>query len=135
MHRRYSGRGDPALTDLGWRQADAAARYLAQRGGISAVVTSPLQRCHDTATVAAKALGLDVGVDDDLIETDFGGWEGLTFAEAAERDRNCIAAGSATPAPHHPAGKASTRCTSECCGRATGSSPGTPARRCWWCRT
>ncbi|BCO35528.1 bifunctional RNase H/acid phosphatase [Mycobacterium heckeshornense] len=86
VHRRYSGRGDPALTDLGWRQADAAARYLAQRGGISAVITSPLQRCHDTATVAAKALGLDVGVDDDLIETDFGGWEGLTFAEAAERD-------------------------------------------------
>jgi len=25
-------------------------------------------------------------VDDDLIETDFGGWEGLTFTEAAERD-------------------------------------------------
>jgi probable phosphoglycerate mutase len=86
VHRRYSGRGDPALTDLGWRQADAAARYLAQRGGISAVVSSPLQRCYDTATTAAKALGLDVTVDDDLVETDFGAWEGLTFGEAAERD-------------------------------------------------
>jgi len=29
---------------------------------------------------------LDVSVDDDLIETDFGAWEGLTFGEAAERD-------------------------------------------------
>lgn len=84
--RRYSGRGDPELTELGWRQADAAARYLAQRGGISAVISSPLQRCFDTATTAAKALGLDVTVDDDLIETDFGGWDGLTFTEASERD-------------------------------------------------
>ncbi len=86
VQRRYSGRGNPALTELGRQQADAAARYLAQRGGISAVVTSPLQRCYDTATTAAKALGLDVTVDDDLIETDFGAWEGLTFSEAAERD-------------------------------------------------
>lgn len=86
VERRYSGRGNPALTDLGWRQADAAARYLAQRGGIAAVISSPLQRCYDTATTAAKALGLDVTVDDDLVETDFGAWEGLTFSEAAERD-------------------------------------------------
>jgi probable phosphoglycerate mutase len=86
VQRRYSGRGNPALTELGRRQADAAARYLAQRGGISAVFASPLQRAYDTAAAAAKALGLDVTVDDDLIETDFGSWEGLTFAEAGERD-------------------------------------------------
>ena len=84
--RRYSGRGNPALTDVGRRQAEAAAQFLAQKGGIAAVVTSPLQRAYDTAATAAKALGLDVTVDHDLIETDFGGWEGLTFGEAAERD-------------------------------------------------
>ena len=50
------------------------------------MISSPLQRAHDTAAAAAKALGLDVSVDDDLIETDFGAWEGLTFGEAAERD-------------------------------------------------
>ncbi|MEE6138951.1 bifunctional RNase H/acid phosphatase [Mycobacterium sp. 050128] len=86
VQRRYSGRGNPELTDLGRRQAQAAARYLAERGGIAAVISSPLQRAYDTASAAAKALGLDVTVDDDLIETDFGGWEGLTFGEAAERD-------------------------------------------------
>ena len=86
VQRRYSGRGNPALTDLGRRQAEAAAQYLAQKGGIAAVVTSPLQRAYDTATAAAKALGLDVSVEEDLIETDFGTWEGLTFGEAAERD-------------------------------------------------
>ncbi len=84
--RRYSGRGNPALTDVGRRQAEAAARFLAQKGGIDAVITSPLQRAYDTAAMAAKALSLDVTVDHDLIETDFGGWEGLTFSEAAERD-------------------------------------------------
>jgi ribonuclease H / adenosylcobalamin/alpha-ribazole phosphatase len=84
--RRYSGRGNPALTEEGRRQADAAARYLAASGGVAAVITSPLERAYNTATVAAKALGVDVRVDDDLIETDFGEWEGLTFAEAAQRD-------------------------------------------------
>ena len=86
VQRRYSGRGNPTLTELGRRQAEAAAGYLAERGGIAAVISSPLQRAYATAGAAADALGLDVSVDDDLIETDFGAWEGLTFAEAAERD-------------------------------------------------
>jgi ribonuclease H / adenosylcobalamin/alpha-ribazole phosphatase len=86
VQRRYSGRGNPELTDLGRQQAQAAARYLGERGGIAAVFSSPLRRAYDTATAAAKALNLDVTVDDDLIETDFGSWEGLTFAEAAQRD-------------------------------------------------
>lgn len=86
VERRYSGRGNPALTELGRRQAAAAATYLAGQGGIDAVISSPLQRAHDTASAAAKLLGLDVTVDDDLIETDFGQWEGLTFGEASARD-------------------------------------------------
>jgi len=84
--RRYSGRGNPALTDVGQAQAEAAAEYLGKRGGVDAVITSPLQRAYDTAAKAAKALGLDVTVDDDLTETDFGTWEGLTFSEAAQQD-------------------------------------------------
>ncbi|MCT7660260.1 bifunctional RNase H/acid phosphatase [Mycobacterium deserti] len=86
VERRYSGRGNPALTELGRRQAEAAAQYLGRKGGVAAVISSPLQRAYDTAQAAAKVLGLDVVVDYDLIETDFGGWEGLTFSEAAERD-------------------------------------------------
>jgi len=85
VQRRYSGRGNPELTDIGRRQAADAARHLAAKGGITAVISSPLQRARDTAAAAADALGLAVEVDDDLIETDFGEWEGLTFLEAAER--------------------------------------------------
>jgi ribonuclease HI/probable phosphoglycerate mutase len=86
VQRRYSGRGNPPLTGTGRQQAESAASYIAQRGGIAAVISSPLQRCRDTAAAAAKQLGLDVINDEDLTETDFGAWEGLTFAEAAERD-------------------------------------------------
>lgn len=86
VQRRYSGRGNPPLTDLGRRQAEAAAAYLGGKGGIAAVVSSPLRRARETAELAAGALGLPVVVDDDLAETDFGAWEGLTFAEAAAAD-------------------------------------------------
>jgi broad specificity phosphatase PhoE/ribonuclease HI len=122
--RRYSGRGNPTLTELGRAQADAAARYLAQRGGVAAVLTSPLQRAYDTAAAAAKALGLDVTADDDLIETDFGAWEGLTFTEAAEQDpelhRRWLADTATTPpggesfdAVHHRVRRARNRVIAE----------------------
>jgi broad specificity phosphatase PhoE/ribonuclease HI len=86
VQRRYSGRGNPPLTELGQAQANAAATYLADRDDIAAVISSPLQRAGVTAEAAASKLGLDVTIEADLIETDFGAWEGLTFGEAADRD-------------------------------------------------
>lgn len=86
VDRRYSGQGDPELTELGVRQAERTAARLAAIPQLSAVVTSPLRRCLATAERAADAAGVPLVVEDDLIETDFGEWEGLTFAEAAERD-------------------------------------------------
>ncbi|GAA0213854.1 bifunctional RNase H/acid phosphatase [Saccharothrix mutabilis subsp. mutabilis] len=84
--RRYSGRGNPPLTDVGRRQAEAAARRLAKVDRLTAVVSSPLDRAHQTAQAVAQAVGLEATTHDGLIETDFGAWEGLTFAEAAARD-------------------------------------------------
>ncbi|MFE5480848.1 bifunctional RNase H/acid phosphatase [Nocardia sp. NPDC056541] len=86
VERRYSGRGNPPLTDLGREQVDRAAKMLAAKGDIAAVVSSPLQRARSTAEAAASALGVPLRILDGLTETDFGDWEGLTFAEAAERD-------------------------------------------------
>ncbi|MGW0175698.1 bifunctional RNase H/acid phosphatase [Rhodococcus sp. NPDC003322] len=86
VERRYSGRGNPELTDVGRAQAAAAATRLGSRGGIEAVVSSPLGRARQTAQAAADALGLEVVVHEGLTETDFGAWEGLTFREASERD-------------------------------------------------
>ncbi len=87
VDRRYSGRGNPALTEVGLAQAEAAAASVATRyPGASAVVSSPLDRARSTAGPVAARLGVEVEVDEGFTETDFGGWEGLTFREAAERD-------------------------------------------------
>ncbi|GCD38131.1 putative phosphoglycerate mutase [Streptomyces chrestomyceticus JCM 4735] len=101
--KRFSGSGgsDPELSEAGHRQATAVAAALAARGTVQAVVSSPLKRCRQTAETVAARLGLDVRVDEGLRETDFGAWEGLTFAEVQERHPEDLAAwlGSAKAAP------------------------------------
>jgi len=82
---RFSGRGDLPLTERGRAQAEAAAKRIGDLGGIAGVVTSPLGRARETAAAVAAVIGLEPVVDDGLIETDFGEWEGLTFAEARQR--------------------------------------------------
>lgn len=101
IERRFAGRGNFPLTEAGRRQANAAARRLAARGGIDLIVTSPLQRALRTAEAVAAATGAPLSVADDLIETDFGDWEGLSFAEAAARwpERLDAWLGSADVAP------------------------------------
>lgn len=93
IQRRYSGRGDPELTARGHDQAEGAAARLAAPGadglapdGVVAVLTSPLRRARQTAAAVADALDVPLVVREALTETDFGGWEGLNFTEAAERD-------------------------------------------------
>ncbi|WP_428846868.1 bifunctional RNase H/acid phosphatase [Nocardia terpenica] len=105
VQRRYSGRGNPPLTALGREQAGRAAKYLAAKGNIAAVVTSPLGRARETAEAAAQALGVPVRVLDGLIETDFGAWEGLTFAEAAQRDPELHARWLSDPSVPAPGGE------------------------------
>lgn len=83
--RRYSGRGDVPLTDLGLSQAKAAGARLAGLE-FAVVISSPLGRTKQTATAVATAAELPLEIHDGLIETDFGDWERLTFSEAAERD-------------------------------------------------
>ncbi|PRW64080.1 bifunctional RNase H/acid phosphatase [Actinopolyspora mortivallis] len=88
VDRRYSGRGDVALTDLGHRQAQAAAKRLASVEEVTdsaVVLTSPLSRARATAEAVVAATGGEPVVHEGLAETDFGAWEGLTFLEASER--------------------------------------------------
>ncbi|MGW3011391.1 bifunctional RNase H/acid phosphatase [Streptomyces sp. NPDC001219] len=101
--KRFSGSGgtDPELSAAGRRQAEAAAVALAARGTVQAVVSSPLRRCRETAGAVADRLGLEVRIEEGLRETDFGAWEGLTFAEVRERFPEDLDAwlGSARVAP------------------------------------
>ena len=92
IDRRYSGRGDVALTEHGLEQAAALAKRLAGLPGLAAdeatapIVSSPLTRTKQTAQAIADAIGGRVETHPGLLETDFGGWEGLTFVEAARQD-------------------------------------------------
>jgi ribonuclease H / adenosylcobalamin/alpha-ribazole phosphatase len=86
VDRRYSGRGNPELTELGLEQAAAAAQHVGGMSDIVAIVSSPLGRARQTADVASQVLKLPVRVHEGITETDFGEWEGLTFREAAQRD-------------------------------------------------
>lgn len=122
--RRFSGSGgaDPALSERGREQAAGAARALAAApdtgtgtgtgtaglpavGAVDAIVSSPLARCRQTAGVVAECLGLTVELAQDLRETAFGAWEGLTFAEVRERYPAQLAAWFADPTAAPPGGE------------------------------
>ncbi len=82
--KRFAGIGDVPLTEQGLVQAKAAAAALRDRG-IEAIVSSPLSRCADTAAEVSAVIGVPVRTEEGFRETDFGAFEGLTFAEAKER--------------------------------------------------
>lgn len=81
---RYAGSSDIDLTPRGREQArllgDWAAGMTA-RGELSAVYSSPLRRCRETAAPAAGATGVPLVTDERLRELDFGRGEGLTRDE------------------------------------------------------
>lgn len=83
--RRYSGRGDVPLSVQGMMQAKAAGGRVAALVDqpLAAIISSPLRRCLQTAEAIVSPL--PVLTDPDLVECDFGAWEGLTFAEVALR--------------------------------------------------
>ncbi|WAL71593.1 bifunctional RNase H/acid phosphatase [Kitasatospora sp. YST-16] len=85
--KRFSGStgSDPGLSEKGRWQAERAAESLAARGTVQAVVASPMLRTRQTAEATARRLGLEVRIEEDLRELDFGAWEGLGFAEVMER--------------------------------------------------
>ncbi len=104
VDKRFSGRGDQPLTEVGRGQAAAAAVRLATSDAV-AVIASPLRRARETAALAAEALGVEVVVDDGFQETDFGDWEGHTFGEVRERWPDAMAAWLASTAVAPPGGE------------------------------
>ncbi len=103
--RRFAGAGDTELTETGVSQAKLAGERLAARGGVDVIITSPLRRAGQTADEVAAATGAPVVTDNDQRETDFGQWEGLTFAEARQRWPEEVTAWLADPAAAPPGGE------------------------------
>lgn len=78
-----TGRTDIALTEAGERSAEALSARLGELSFVK-VLTSPLQRARRTAELAG--FGLSALADDDLVEWDYGAYEGRRTAEIrAER--------------------------------------------------
>jgi probable phosphoglycerate mutase len=107
VEKRFSGRGDAALTDRGVAQAEAAAMRVAGLG-IDAIVSSPLRRTRQTADIVAAKAGVDVVIDDGFAETDFGEWEGATFGEISKRSPEQLRAWLADPNLAPPGGESMT---------------------------
>lgn len=76
---RYTGVSDIALSDTGRRQAHRTARAL-ERVPFDAVYASSLQRAIETAAMLVGPDG-EVSIEPDLIEVDFGKWEGVRKAD------------------------------------------------------
>lgn len=82
---RWQGLADPALSARGEEQAASAGGLLAGYG-LSAVVSSDLQRARATAASVAAGLRLPApAVDAGLREYDVGDWSGLTRPEIEAR--------------------------------------------------
>lgn len=77
---RMQGQLDTDLTDLGRRQAAAAADALGDRDPV-AIVSSDLRRARDTADALAAVTGGTVETDVRLRETMLGDWQGMTHHE------------------------------------------------------
>ncbi len=89
---RFAGRKDVSLTPRGRRQAAAVAGRIRDLAPV-AVLTSPLQRCRNTAQAIAAEVGAPVLVDDRLIDGMLGDWTGFP----GRRDRGAMAAGVRPP--------------------------------------
>jgi len=67
------GLADPPLNETGRRQAERLGATLGPRG-LAAVVASPLLRARQTAQPAAERAGLEVAVNQCLLDRDYGPW-------------------------------------------------------------
>ena len=82
--RRFQGRTDLPLDEVGVQQAESAAVQL-ERLGPSIVLASDAVRATQTAEPLASLSGIVPVLDPRLREADIGGWEGLTRTEVEQQ--------------------------------------------------
>ncbi|MEO3862018.1 histidine phosphatase family protein [Acrocarpospora sp. B8E8] len=71
------------LDERGREQADRVAERLAGIA-LDAIVSSPLERCRETAQAVAAGRGLEIHSDERFIECGYGEWTGRKLAELAK---------------------------------------------------
>ena len=78
---KHTGRSDLPLTDRGRAEAEKLRPAFAGRS-FARVLSSPLERALDTCRLSG--LGDSAKLSDDLLEWDYGEYEGITTAEIRE---------------------------------------------------
>ncbi len=86
----FRGQIDIDLNETGVKQAELLSGYLST-SAIAAVYSSPLKRALKTAEIIAQPHKLKVNVDPDLIDFNFGKWQGLSHQEVKEKYRDLYA--------------------------------------------
>lgn len=87
--KRYVGWGDARLSPDGYRQAECLGRKFA-RLPVTGLYCSDLSRTLDTALPIGKVSGLEPAPTPLLREINFGQWEGLTYQDMTEENRDTL---------------------------------------------
>ncbi|HUI70222.1 MAG TPA: histidine phosphatase family protein [Spirochaetia bacterium] len=97
VKERFRGRFDVPLNETGVRQALLTTRRISSAWKPAAVYSSPLSRALSTARAIAEPLSLPVRELPEMIDMNFGQWEGLSPDEVRARWPELLAAWYSAP--------------------------------------
>jgi broad specificity phosphatase PhoE len=97
---RHTGVSDIPLVEEGREQARSLRPVLSRRR-YQLILSSPLKRAVETASLAGFEAGLEL--DPDLVEWDYGKYDGLTTAQIRERDPGWVLWETGGPGGETPA--------------------------------
>ena len=87
---RVQGQCSVGLDVKGLSEAELISRYLSIGRRCSAIYSSDLRRCMETANKISLVLGLPISSDDRLREISAGTWEGKIFHNISNKDRTAL---------------------------------------------
>ena len=115
--KKIQGRQDIPLNERGRYQAGCLKKAMEDRP-VTAVFTSPQIRAMETAKAVALSSGSAVIPVKDLMEINYGSWEGKTEEELLQEDRALYEAWWSHPAETAPPGGESISQVNERCQKA-----------------
>lgn len=115
--KKIQGRQDIPLNERGRHQADCLKKAMAPRP-VTAVFSSPQIRAMETAKAVASSSSAPVIPVENLMEINYGSWEGKTEEELLKEDRALYEAWWSHPAETAPPGGESINQVNERCRQA-----------------
>ena len=95
----YRGVTDDPLTDAGWQQMVTS---LEGKSDWDIVISSPLQSCSEFAELIASEDEIDLDINEQLKEIDYGMWDGLPPSEILKTDAELLHNWSQSPTTISP---------------------------------